>query len=256
VSPEPRSLCLGDDEVHLWLAATDSTPERARQLLSSDEWQRASRFHFESHREAFIASHALARDALGRCCESFDPAALRFTRGLDGKPQLVEPADSPLRFNLSRTAGLVACAVTRDKELGVDVEDLEAPGETEKVAESYFARSEVVALQSLPVRRRRDRFFEYWTLKESYLKARGLGLSVPLDRFAFSFDGNQPCVCSDPELGDDDSSWRFRLVRPNRRHLIAISVRWPSAEPLRLTIHQPWRGFGCQRSPWAQGSAV
>src|SRR5690606_33310169 len=96
--------------------------------------------------------------------------------------------DVPLVFNLSHTDGLIACAVSRGREVGVDVEWLDRRGGDIDVADRFFSRYEVQALYAQPPERRRDRFFRYWTLKESYIKARGMGLALPLDRFSFELD--------------------------------------------------------------------
>ena len=91
-----------------------------------------------------------------------------------------------LRFNLSHTDGLVVCLVAVEREIGVDVEHTARAGSVGiEIAERFSSPSEVAELRSLPFADQRSRFFDYWTLKEAYIKARGLGLHLPLDQFSF-----------------------------------------------------------------------
>ena len=228
---------LEDDQVHLFIApiASDATPEsidRHLLVLSDEERARADRFHFEADRRAYVTSHALVRAALSQL-EGVDASSFRFVENRYGRPEIVAPNGSRLKFNMSRTNGMTVCAVARERELGVDVEDTERPGETIGVADSFFARDEIAALRALPANRQRARFFEYWTLKESYIKARGMGLSLPLDRFAFTVEGDRAHIVIDQSLFDDASTWRFSLLRPTPRHLVALAVRGDA----RLVVH-------------------
>ncbi len=186
--------------------------------LSEEELQRAKRFAFDVHREAYVASHALLRSSLAKCGAG---ESLQFGTGSHGRPEL---PGTPYRFNLSRTSGLTVCVVAEGLDVGVDVEDVERKGDTVEVADAFFAPSEARQLRALPVAQQRQRFFELWTLKESYLKARGLGLSIPLDSFAF-----EPRVDGVRFEADDASQWRFTLLRPTARHQVAVCTRGEAA---------------------------
>ena len=108
------------------------------------------------------------------------------SRNVHGRPEILDrPAGVPdLRFNLSHTDGLIACAVTIGREVGVDVEHV-GRRLTHDIAGRFFAPREVADLKSLPVAEQPRVFFDYWTLKEAYIKARGFGLALPLGDFAF-----------------------------------------------------------------------
>jgi len=126
----------------------------------------------------------------------------RFVITQDGRPEISSEGDPSLRFNLSNTPGLVVCAVVRHGEIGVDAESVGRAGAHLELAERYFAPTEVAALRTLPLPAQPRRFCEYWTLKESHLKARGAGLGLPVDRFAFLFDpGHSPHFHVDPGSG-------------------------------------------------------
>jgi 4'-phosphopantetheinyl transferase len=160
----------------------------------------------------------------------------------------------PLHFNLTNTRGLVVCAVSRVYEnVGVDAESLEHAGETVAIADRFFSPRETRALRALPPPRQRERFFRYWTLKESYIKARGLGLALPLEQFSFLLDeGPAIGIAFDPALGDDETRWRFGQFYASPSHLVAVGVDTGS-EPLVLTAasYVPLRGF----EPFAPAAA-
>jgi 4'-phosphopantetheinyl transferase len=213
-------------DVRLWLAdpgALGADDElRLARLLDDSEKQRADRFRFPVHRRLFVAAHALARRALE--VEGGRPAASwRFEIGRHGRPDLVA-APQGLRFNISHTDGLVACVVGRDAEIGVDVEHTDRGGRLLEVAERYFSADEAQALRGLPPDQQPRRFLEYWTLKESYIKARGLGLALPLGQFTFLLDGRDIGIRFAKELGDDPARWRFTLQPHGPRHLVATAV--------------------------------
>ena len=138
-----------------------------------------------------------------------------------------------LSFNLSHTRGLIALAVARGRELGVDVENIATRAVSLDVAERFFSPTEVAELSCVAPDRQQDRFFEYWTLKESYIKARGMGLSLPLDRFSFGFPHHGAVSISiDPELQDHADRWSFWQYRPNADYLMALCVeRFVDDEP-------------------------
>ena len=191
-----------------------TTDERDESLLSADERARLDRFVLDKTRREYVTARSLVRTTLSRYAE-VEPRSWTFRDNAWGRPEISTP--SPLRFNVSHADGIVVCAVTHDRELGVDVESLDRV--TTNVAEDFFAPCEVAALRALPEPAQRERFLEYWTLKESYIKARGMGLALALDEFWFRFD---PLVL-EVSNGDDPQRWQFAQLRlPN--HLLAVCV--------------------------------
>lgn len=226
----------------MWTAAPDRALDpaaraRCEALLSADEHARMQRFRFERDRNIYLVAHALVRTALSRYAP-VAPAAWRFVTNAHGRPDIAPGACArPLRFNLSHTRGLVAVAVALEREVGVDVEHMYPPTFSLDVAEHFFAPAEVAALLALPAAARRDRFFAYWTLKESYIKARGMGLALPLDQFAFDLDHGDDIVLSvDPRLADDGRAWWFhqRVIGPE--HRLAVALRRRPGEPVTLQV--------------------
>jgi len=238
------TIAIEADQAHLWYVFHDCIDDAAliaryHGLLSAEERERQQRFVFARHRHEYLVTRALCRTTLSRYAD-VDPAEWQFIRNKYGRPEIVRPSTvPPLRFNLSNSAGLIACLVTRAIDAGVDVEDLHRKGETVKIANRYFSPHELAALQALPPDRQRHRFFEYWTLKESYIKARGMGLSIPLDQFSFHLEGNLPVTISfGPTLEDDPQAWQFDRYRPSDRHLMAVAIRRGSGPPVRVDLRE------------------
>jgi len=202
--------------------------------LSDDEVRRAGRFHFEHDRRLFVASRALVRRALSRYL-NVEPAAWRFETNSYGQPHIVSPVEGKmLRFSASHTDGLVMCVVANNRDVGGDVERLRAcPLD---VVDCFFAPVEAKAIWALSGKERLERFLTYWTLKESYVKARGLGFSIPPNRFAFHLnDYPFPRIEIDPALDRRASGWRFYFLRPTLTHRASLCVYLPDQPMLCIS---------------------
>jgi 4'-phosphopantetheinyl transferase len=229
--PGAESAALSRGGAAVWWLLLDDVPETAWRrwsaLIDEREAARAARFYFEADRQQFIAAHALTRRMLA-AFGSRRASDWRFVEGRNGKPE-IEPPDGtpPLRFNLSHTRGLVACAVSRGRDLGVDIESMSRPGPDLSIADAYFAPSEVALLRAMPEAMQRDTFFRLWTLKESYIKATGDGLSLALDSFSFTFD---PIRLWSEAAGELRPGWHFEQFRPSPLHLLAVALNAPKEE--------------------------
>ncbi len=233
---------LPPDEAHLWLLPSDgaaATDEallaRARGFLAPEEAARLAAYRFPRGRREYLLTRALCRSVLSRYAP-VAPGAWRFRPNAHGRPEVAGPDGAPpLRFNLANTAGLIACLVGGAREVGVDVEAMDRRTHALAVAERFFSAAEAAALRALPQEAQRARFLEYWTLKESYIKARGLGLALPLGDCTFVLDaGRPPRVELLPRLGDDAAAWQFFQLRPTERHLAAAAVRRGDGPEVRL----------------------
>jgi len=215
-------------------------------LMTPDERERYGRFHFERDRRLFLATRALVRTVLSNYTD-VEPAAWRFSIAEHGKPYISHPAINPcINFNLSNTPGLVVCAVSISHDcLGVDAEGIDRWNASSGVAEHYFSRDELKVLRTLPSLEQPRRFFAYWTLKESYIKARGLGLGLPLDQFSFIFNDGEIRVNFKSTCLGNATCWQFALIDAPPLHMIAIGVDTDGV-PLSLRARQvvPLRGTG------------
>jgi 4'-phosphopantetheinyl transferase len=222
-----------------------------------DEDERSRRFHFERDRHAFVLAHAFLRRILS-CYRPVLPASWRFQRGTWGKPEIAGQPERPLQFSLSHTKGCIACAVTRGQEVGIDVERTGTVPDELAFATRFFSPPDAAMLASLHGEVRTRRFYELWTLREAYAKARGLGLSMPLDRVAFTFDdptapriaplGTGQCppvegtvhcawLGANPGPDDETSDWRFERFLPTTQHQVALAVRG-RAMAVRATVEK------------------
>jgi 4'-phosphopantetheinyl transferase len=246
--------------VDLWCfyggGVCDETLRREHEaLLSPDERAKGARFRFESDRLLHLATRALVRTVLSEYAD-VAPSDWRFAPGEHGKPYVVGPPGAPqMSFNLTNTRGLVVCAVSLSHpRIGVDAEWLERGGETLSLAQESLSQVEIQELSSLAPGEQRERFFSYWTLKESYIKARGVGLALPLDAFSFLLDDPSKIrIVFTPGCDDTPDGWRFALLSDSSRHLVAVAVDTGGAElTLRATSYVPLRGarpFAWEASP-------
>ena len=121
---------------------------------------------------------------------------------------------------------MVACIIALERDVGIDVEELTRKTDTIELADRFFSLEEATALRGLKREDQTERFFSYWTLKESYIKAIGTGLSMPLDNFSFHLERGHPIRISfGPEIEDDPSTWQFAQFRPTSHHILSASVR-------------------------------
>jgi len=206
--------------------------------MQPDEHARFARYRVDSSRRLYAAGRMLVRQALSRYVR-LPPAAWRFGHNEHGKPRLAGPAGAPpVHFNLSHTPGLAVCAVSMvHSRIGVDAESLQRPVDATAIAPQQFSAAEARWLRALLPPRLAPEFMALWTLKESYLKARGEGLALPLAWCSFesSIDGVHPLF--DARLADDASAWRFALLRAGPAHLVALAVD-TGRSPLRLRSAQ------------------
>lgn len=158
---------------------------RLAPLLDEEERARAARFRYERDRRRYVVSHALTRVVLGQCLR-VSPASVRFHIGPHGKPRLAH-AGANLHFNLSHAGHLALLAIGTGRAIGVDIQD-ERPTEVLELARLCFSPSEYGTLVSLLPEERISAFYRCWTRKESFVKARGDGLSFPLGGFDVSLD--------------------------------------------------------------------
>src|SRR5439155_22463572 len=183
----PEILEVTCNEVHVWRATLDLPRSRVQSLeqtLAADERTRAEQFHFQKDRMHFIVARGLLRAILGRYLAT-NPCTLRFCYSQYGKPTLAREAgsDASLCFNVTHSHGLALYAITRNRALGIDLEHIRMDVAYEPIAEHFFSPYEVRMLRTVPPHLRSAAFFSCWTRKEAYLKARGLGLSLPLSQF-------------------------------------------------------------------------
>lgn len=235
------SVRLSPDQLHLWVCLPEtiqdpSLLQRYLDLLNPEEKVQQKRFLRPSDRHRYLITRALIRTTLSKYLPR-PPKDWRFVFNQYGKPS-IDPAqqDIPLSFNISHSKDMIVCLVGLDLELGVDVEMITRKVSFEMLAEYNFAKGEALHIASHTTdEQKREHFFRYWTLKEAYIKARGMGLALPLDQFSFHRT-SPPNIEIDflPPLEDTPSDWQFGLYTPSPEHLIATAIHRRKRPPFKL----------------------
>ncbi len=185
------------------------TDDLVHSTLSAEERERASRFRFPRDRDLFAYAHIFLRTTLARYTGAA-PGNLRFETGKHGRPELVNRA---IRFNLSHTLGMVACVVTETDDCGVDVEGQDRTVDPAQLARMVLAPDEIQQLSGISGDNERRRWFlRVWTLKEAYLKAKGIGLGQAPHEFAIA-------------CPPDHQEWQFWSGTAETGHLWAVARR-------------------------------
>jgi 4'-phosphopantetheinyl transferase len=229
LDPALREICAR--EVHVWrisLTQPENTLQDCRRLLSAEESDRADSFHFRKHYKEFVIAHGALRTILASYLDA-QPQHLRFTHGSHGKPDLSKDSNPiELTFNLSHSGDLALLAVGLGMHLGVDVEVVRSDLGGQEIAERYFSDPEVKKLLALAPGNRADAFFQCWTRKEAYIKARGEGLSIPLDSFDVAFvPGEKPALLNVRTDPTEVLRWSLYDLRPAHGYkaaLVALGV--------------------------------
>ena len=220
---------LDEKCVHVWfidLREPGLSINGLKNVLSPQECFRAEKFKFQKDRVPYIIAHAALRRILAGYLE-LDPSQLEFREGPFGKPELVSNAQGePLNFNLSHSHETALVAVTVRREVGVDIEYIKREFEWQEVAERFFAPGEIARLRVLPQEQQQRAFFSCWTRKEAYIKAKGGGLSIPLQDFEVSLSPWEPaslisCI-SDPQ---EATRWSLAEVDAGPEYTAAVAVQ-------------------------------
>lgn len=221
---------LAVDEIHVWVAADGELHDTAllrgyEAMLEPTEHERRGRFMSEHLRHQFLITRALQRLVLAEYVPGVAPGDLRFVVGAQGKPALAtEFAGLNLHFNVAHTLGLVALAVGREATLGIDVENIRARSAPLPIANRFFSSEEARALAALPPHEQPARFFALWTLKESWIKATGLGIAAGLGNVSFEL-GNDHRATRVSVVNDEARQWAFWQARPTEEHMLALAHR-------------------------------
>jgi 4'-phosphopantetheinyl transferase len=218
----PTDIKLLPDEVHIWRENLDNVKsllELFAQILSEDELVRARRFHFEQHRQRFIAGRGILRSILGRYL-NIEPSKIRFGYEARGKPFLNESSNNNLKFNLSHSQDFALYAISLNNSIGVDLECFNSTTDVVSLAQRFFAPSEFALIESAPQEQQQQLFFRFWTCKEAYLKATGTGLK-DLDKIEISLTAQQPARLIIPNISDQ---WSLVEIKPFSNCAGAIAV--------------------------------
>ena len=232
---------LFPDEVHVWLVrleGQDLNLEDLRETLSKDEQTKANRFRFKRHRRRYVVCRGILRKLIGGYLQK-DPSHIRFRYETKGKPVLEKGSGEGLQFNLSHSEEVALLALTRHREIGVDVEFLRPLSDANQIAERFFSPHERADLRSLASGDQIAAFFNCWTRKEAYLKARGEGITRALDQFCVSLVPQEPARLLRVQWDTREvDRWSMLSLQPTPGYIAALVVEGKDWKP------RYWRWLG------------
>ena len=225
---------ISESDVHLWYVYNEDIRDsnllfQYYNILNEDERRQQNRFHSEKDRHQYLITRVAIRTILSEYVREIEPAEWIFNKNSYGKPYIDSmPSDIlNLSFNISHTNQLIVIAITLERAIGVDVENMSRAEEVSDIAEYFFSPIEKKQLFSLSSSKFLNRFYDLWTLKEAYIKALGMGLSIPLDCFSFSFCHRGKINLSlEPQIKEHtNDEWRFWQVQPSGIYKVSIAMK-------------------------------
>lgn len=230
----PNHEWMGDLQRFLW-------------LLTPDETAANERIRPPEPRTTHLRTRILIRMLLSDYAP-VHPSEWTFTRNEFGRPSILHPLlPDPLEFNIAHSGGLIAVLISRERCAGVDVEHCVDRSSLNDIATHFFAEAEVTGLRNTPPALQSRRFFTYWTLKESYMKARGIGLQLGLSGFWFHVDESPVRIEFSPEMQDNPHEWQFRLIDLMPNYLCAVAMRTSSSQPFAVVVRNAGASEHIQR---------
>ena len=223
----PSKLSIRSEEVHVWRASLNLPRSQVQTLESNlvpEEIGRALRFCSANDRRHFIVARGVLRSILGFYLD-VEPRQIEFCYGASGKPAIGAPVCSDtLSFNLSHSAGLAVYAVTRKRQIGIDVERVRPLPECDEIATRFFSPGEAKVIRAVPSELKNETFFRCWTRKEAYIKATGEGLSLPLHLFHVSLStAGRTALVTAPDPSER-YRWSLQEFEPAPGYISALVV--------------------------------
>ncbi|WP_372880236.1 4'-phosphopantetheinyl transferase superfamily protein [Psychromonas sp.] len=229
-------LPLHNNEIHLWLIEPAKITDgellnSLKMLLSESEVEKIQRYRLPKSQHTALITRAFVRKVLSQYAD-LPAEKWNFDIAPQGKPEISNPP-LPLSFNLSHNDEVIICAVCLNKNIGCDIESLSRKISIKGIARRYFSTTEFEALMTLPSALQKRRFFEYWTLKEAFVKATGLGISQGLESFNFTIGKAETSQFNDniqlnfaPSCSEQNNQdWYSCLLYPDQKHCVALCVK-------------------------------
>lgn len=236
-----QSLELRQGQADIWLAWTGqcispTLTSRYMAMLTAAELHRMSQYRFVHLRHEYLVTRALCRTVLSRYAP-IAPEEWRFTTNDYGRPEISAPSKyRGLHFNLSNVRNLVACVVATEVDVGIDIEETSRCVDGLSLAKHHFSPTEVEMLSTLNPAAVEKRFFDIWTLKEAYIKARGKGLDIALNSFSLDIDGRRIAITFDAPSDSRPSDWQFHLEGIGQSHVLALAICKGVLDPFDIRI--------------------
>lgn len=220
----PIKLKLLNNEVHLWLANLNISSQdiaRLTNTLSTDEIARANGFRFDRHKNRFIAARGYLRQILSSYLQK-SSEEITFEYSDRGKPKLL---NTNLQFNVSHSQDIALYGFTNHNLIGIDIEYLRSNVECAKIAKRFFNEREYQIINNLSPEKQAQAFFQFWTIKEAYLKATGEGLGGGLETVEIEFNYNlETKIKAIANNKIEPNNWFFKSFIPERDFVATVAV--------------------------------
>ena len=220
----PEKLELLGSEVHVFKGSLEVNSDLENHFwktLAEEEKKRADRFHFPIHRAYFIAGRGILRQLLGQYLNVL-PQDLQFEYGPQGKPFLTHFPN--FKFNISHSKHHILLAFSKKNTIGIDVEVINSKIEFDIIAPRFFSKNEATTLLALPISEQPAVFYNCWTRKEAFIKAKGAGLSFDLTSFSVSIHDDFPQLLRTQWNPKEKDSWKFFSFVPQEGYFSALCV--------------------------------
>lgn len=214
-------------QIHVWRAPLDLSElqtENLLKILSVDEIERAQRFHFKKDYKRFISGRGMLRQILALYLRT-EAQDIEFAYNSYGKPLIKADSDGDaFSFNLSHSGGLMLFAITQGREIGIDIEHIRSDIEVLQIAQRFFTPDEIRSLKQFHGNLQIERFYQYWTRKEAFLKAIGMGVNFPLEQVDASLQNGK--IWSPVQITDHrkNPGWHSKDIFPDQDYMAAIVV--------------------------------
>lgn len=230
---------INKNEVHIWYQVVNLDLSPALEdsylgLLPDDEQKKFSNFVTRSKKLEYLFTRLLVRKILSQYT-GFPSASWTFDSNKFGRPIVSYPTlRTPLQFNISHSQSLITIAIGQECELGIDLESKEKVANLSDLARNNFSEYEFQIFKMAPSNQQIEKFYQYWTLKESYLKARGIGLSIPTKDFSFKLEnGIQLDIAR--SLDQHPENWQFKLIQPVKNYQLALAYKGRDISSVKVT---------------------
>lgn len=202
---------LLNNEIHVWMIPLDVTEDKfesLKEILSFDEKFRLEKFRFKKDRKQYAVSHGILRILLAKYLDR-KPNQIAFSKNQFGKPKVY---GEPIKFNLSHSSNFALVAISREVDVGVDVETITNEIDHLDIAKRYFNRSEYLEILSAQQANQKRIFYKFWTGKEAVIKAIGEGLNIPLSSFSITSNSESTQTISFLSSENEDSIWTLKQL--------------------------------------------
>ena len=237
------------NEAHLWYVLSDNRTLESRHdmfldMCDEDEKKRFERYHFDKDKWLYLLTRGLIRTTLSKYLGG-PPKRWRFQQNEYGKPYLAMPQEpvGSICFNLTNTRGLVAVLIARNVEVGIDAEYSSREVDVLGLSTRFFSPIEQKELKQHPVSNQQRRFLDYWTLKESFIKAKGMGLSIPLDKFSIILNKKEIGI-QFHGMNESPSHWQLDQLELESGHLVASTINHKEKPKLTIIHREAFSNLG------------